>query len=59
MIHHVNLNREFKTYAQKLRIILLILLRFLMLHWDTQYLFWLQHSKKFDIAALAITAALM
>ncbi|PIW61699.1 GGDEF domain-containing protein [Shewanella sp. CG12_big_fil_rev_8_21_14_0_65_47_15] len=38
---------------------ILILLGFLMLRWGTQYLFRLQHSTKFDIAALAITAVLM
>jgi len=36
-----------------------ILLGFIMLRWGTQYLFRLQHSTRFDLTILAITAALM
>lgn len=36
-----------------------ILLGFIMLRWGTQYLFRLQHSARFDLTTLAITAVLM
>lgn len=38
---------------------ILILLGFVMLRWGTQHLFRLEHSTKFDIAVLTITAVLM
>lgn len=38
---------------------ILILLGFVMLRWGTQHLFRLEHSTKFDIAVLIITAVLM